>query len=213
MIHILIATLNAETHLPKLFGKYFWHDVDLYNACVTVLEQETQSTWLSNSLTTPHLILQSASNLGCAGARQYLVHAVQPQVDDRVIFLDDDIYMTKGGWLSHFLHAMTYADIVGVAPRRADMTCACTYEARADTMNYVSGGWMGVTGAVLQKVEFDALYYPNYYEDVDFCFQAREFGYSLGVVTESGLCHRQHTGNTLALQQSAERFLMKWGGK
>lgn len=161
-------------------------------------------------------IVYSPTNLGCGGGRQYVIDQMmlnhQLHDDDILVFLDDDIYAVKSDWLSKLIHPIGSgrAEIAGVEGRRIlpDLNTVPATE----KPDYISGGWCAIAGQVfLSGCRFDERYYPNYWEDADFCRQAVLLGFRLQVIGNVGLIHDSEGGNGKQEWESRQKFAAKWG--
>lgn len=156
-------------------------------------------------------------NLGCAGARRFLVEralGIGLHETDVMVFIDDDITATDPGWLSILVSPILagQADITGVAPRVITGDLQTRPCAAGEGPDYVSGGWAAFRGDVfLAGVNFDERYWPNYWEDVDLCQQALRRGFRIVGVSGVGLTHEEHAPDLIAAERSRAAFARKWG--
>jgi GT2 family glycosyltransferase len=163
-----------------------------------------------------HVIVNN-TNLGVAGGRAdqvlYLLHNdLKP--DDIVIFLDDDITAQTQNWITLLTNPIVVgqADIAGaqggyVTPKFYTLP-APAFDTEPD---YVGGGWCAVSGRVfISGVIHDTDFNPYGWEDVDLCFQAKEKGFRVQSVPETGLIHPSHMGNLEYFHQSRAVFMRKW---
>lgn len=152
-----------------------------------------------------------AGNLGCAGGRKYLLKQLPLKPDDITIWLDDDLVATGDSWLDALIQPIlnNEADITGVE----GMELLPTYFTQpcSGEPHYVSGGWCAISAQVfLAGVTFDVRFTPNYWEDVDLCFQARAKGFRIAKVDNLGLHHEAHAGNPEAFHYSRTQFINKY---
>jgi GT2 family glycosyltransferase len=218
-IHIAILTMGKQAMLDRLLSDLFWESVWGRVAGVHVL---TQGGLIHHAKPYYHVpvlhILHSAENLGCAGGRKALTQRIindygHPDERLAIVYLDDDIEVLDAGWLPKLIDPLwTMYSICGVEGRRVQrdgLTVAAT-----DDIDYVSGGWCAIRGDVFAAgCMFDEQFNPNYYEDVDLCFQARMKGMSIRSVGNVGLRHEHPTTPSAATLADLNRgkFLQKWG--
>lgn len=156
-------------------------------------------------------------NLGCAGARKFMVdRALDSGLRDHdiLVFVDDDITARDDGWLTVLTSPILagQADIAGVEPRIVTADVQTRPCEMSEAPDYVSGGWAAIRGAVfLSGVNFDERFWPNYWEDVDLCHQALRKGFRITGVAGVGLEHEAHQGDVIAANRSRQAFAMKWG--
>jgi GT2 family glycosyltransferase len=84
------------------------------------------------------------------------------------------------------------------------------------TVEYVTGAAMAFRRDVLEHIgPLDEEFWPAYFEDVDFCFRAREAGYEVWYIPDAVLVHEETTSLTDRLlvsqfgQRGRLRFLLK----
>lgn len=188
-------------------------------ARLLVLDQNSQDgtrealAALKRRFGTQITLLLSDTNLGCAGGRRAMAEHVMRdgmQAADCLIFLDDDIVATSDTWIDDLIRPIRsgQADITGYEGWKVTDTF---FTRKADDYDYVGGGRCAIRGGVfLQGCMFDVRFNPNYWEDVDFCLQARERGCRILEVPTVGLSHVSHGGNGAVMLQSREQFLKKW---
>lgn len=186
------------------------------DACLWVLEQGVrpngQRAFAGNDR---HWWVET--NLGCAGGRKFLVEQACDAglLDtDLMVFIDDDITATDDSWLLALVDPIVRgtADIAGFAPRMLTNDLLTRPCLPGETPDYVSGGWMAVSGTVfLAGVQFDERYSPNYWEDVDVCQQAWRAGFTVGAAHGVGLHHEEHEGDAVIANRSRRAFAEKWG--
>lgn len=211
-VHIAIATMGKQENIDRLCIPLFWQSIDGIAASVYILSQIAPVTipasWNAFTEYRSHA-------LGCGGARQTMVDyyvATGLQANDVIVFLDDDIEVLAADWLSRLIAPLAGEySIAGVEGRKLT-----DYMPAIETVNpdYVSGGWCATRGDVwLDGCRFDDRYKPNYWEDVDLCFQARERDKRVTCVGNVGLRHEEtlKAGQDLLLARNRARFYAKWG--
>lgn len=212
MIHICIATMGKQENIDKLLSWNFWHDVRHTVESIYILSQ-VEPIRLQPK---PNLILEyNRALMGCGGARQHMVNyflgkGLKP--DDILIFLDDDIEMLQTGWLEKLIAPLAEGyDLSGVEGRKLTKKMPKVDNKRFD---YLSGGWLAVKAAIFDyKCSFDERYFPNYWEDADLCYQAKEHGFKLACVGDIGLKHDEtlKLGQLELLDRNKALFYEKWG--
>jgi len=83
-------------------------------------------------------------------------------------------------------------------------------------VEYVTGAAMAFRRDVLERVGFlDEGFWPGYFEDIDFCFRAREAGYEIWYIPDATLVHEETTSSpnqqfiSQSYQRGRLRFLLK----
>lgn len=153
-----------------------------------------------------------AGNLGCAGGRKYLLKQLPLNPDDITAWIDDDIVASGEAWLDALIQPILIneADITGVEGMEVLPTLYTQPTHRPP--HYVSGGWCAISAKVfLAGVTFDVRFTPNYWEDVDLCFQARGKGFRIVQVPNLGLHHQAHPANEQVFMHSRAQFMLKYG--
>ncbi len=153
-------------------------------------------------------------NFGCAGGRKRLAEKLLAEglhPDDITIWLDDDLTARGDAWLDALCAPimLNTADITGVEGMEVLPTFTTTPSGDKDP-HYVSGGWCAIAGRVfLAGCMFDTRFFPNYWEDVDMCYQARDKGFRIATVDNLGLHHEAHGGNPQQFEYSRAQFIAK----
>jgi GT2 family glycosyltransferase len=222
-IHIAVLTMGNQANIDRLFSDLFWSSVWGRVTSIHVLSQSNQFVVLDKPFSAyPALRLhKSESNLGCAGGRKFLTERIMRMryiceafsAEDVIVYLDDDIEVLAQDWLMKLVEPLLKGQsISGVAGR--DLTPDLMTVPAHHAVDYVSGGWCAIRGDVfLDGCMFDEQFNPNYFEDVDFCFQAREKSKSIYVVGDIGLRHEHLAGASAAglIEENRLKFGMKWG--
>ncbi len=218
-IYIAVVTMGQQELIDRLFSPKFWQSVRPVVDGIYVLSQ-MQVVTVSNSsapMDAPIAVsLFCEKNLGCAGARAVITQMLIEnglQRDDMIIFLDDDVEVESEYWVASLCAPLLkHYSISGVAGRNvtADYLTKETNDIEPD---YVSGGWCAIRGDVfIDGCMFDEQFFPNYWEDVDLCYQARAKGKWIISVGNVGLRH-EHPPTAEAAQhvsQNRKRFMEKW---
>jgi GT2 family glycosyltransferase len=212
LIHIAIATLGNQENIDKLLCWNFWHGVAHTVEIVYVLSQLTPVKLAPKK----SLIVEyQAMAMGCGGARQHIVdylfaHGLNK--DDIIVFLDDDIEVIEMRWLERLIAPLAEGySISGVEGRKLTKKMPKPEKQHFD---YVSGGWMATKGEIFTyKCRFDERYFPNYWEDADLCFQAKQHGFKIACVGNVGLKHDEtlKIGQLELLEINKKKFYEKWG--
>lgn len=216
MIYVCVVTMKPgefADRLPSLLPGVVSHhaEVDVLVHGDEAPVNEHEFTWSGGAFVVTH-----RRRLGCAEARALLVKKVVPLPDDILVFLDDDMSATDDGWLQKLIEPILSgaADITGVDGRYVNTPNAgyfVTRPAPYDKPDYVSGGWCAVSGRVFEAgITFDSDYFPNYWEDVDFCLRARLHGFRIVATGDVGLIHHGGPGNAKHATFTHDVFARKW---
>jgi GT2 family glycosyltransferase len=211
MIHIAIATMGNQDNINTLCSELFWQSIHGKADSVYILSQVKP---IEMSLRWGLFLKYSKQPLGCGGARQVMVDgylATGLQADDVIVFLDDDIEIMHPDWLPKLIAPLAgdYS-ISGVEGRKLG---AYMPYPQCNEPDYVSGGWCAIRGDVfLDGCRFDDRYFPNYWEDVDLCYQARAKGKRIACVGNVGLRHAEKlpTAINALLENNRAKFYAKW---
>lgn len=214
-----IATHRAGAVLsPSLQTPVFLKALAQYDSTLVVISQQ-------HPIDFPEKLTQEIGrviyrhnlfNRGCGGVRQQIADIALTLVPSNragaaVVFLDDDIHLTEQSWLANLLAPLEAgkADIAGIEPMRVTRDGYTTSD--EEQPEYVSGGWAAVRLSVFERCQFDPRFVRNYWEDVDFGYQARAQGFKIAGVPCVGIEHR-HIGDvdSIAFSENRERWLTKW---
>lgn len=162
--------------------------------------------------------------------RQRAVDAIRGQAAGRyLIFLDNDVEVTEGWWaaLSALFAERPEAGILapckfyrkdgsiqnaGNRLRWDGSSFPVKLMRRLVWPDYVESACMAVRPAVWSKVVWDPQF-PLFYEDVDYCFQARAIGWEIAATAAAAVRHAAHTtsaGRMAESERNRRRFLRKW---
>lgn len=217
-IYIAVLTMGNQANIDRLFTDLFWNSIWGRVQTVHVLNQgERVSIHENSSYHNPRLHYHvSKKNLGCAGGRklltEYLIeHRLHPT--DAIVYLDDDVEIIDRDWLMNLVEPLLRGfSISGVAGR--SLTPDLMTVSDEQFPDYVSGGWCAIRGDVfLDGCMFDEQFNPNYFEDVDLCFQARAKHKKIIAVGDIGLRHEHLAGASAAdlIETNRQKFGKKWG--
>lgn len=204
--------MSNQDNLNRLLSPLYWESTE--SAQTIILNQGGSKVKVSRKA----VLYNSEQNLGCAGGRQHLVNLLLPDLkpDDQLVFLDDDVEVLNRTWLWKLCSPLAGEySISGVGGRRVTED----YMTVIDTINpsYLSGGWCAIRADVfLDGCQFDVeRYSPNYWEDVDLCYQIRAMGKKLICVPDVPLRHEhppsEHAATLVAINRL--KFIEKWGMK
>lgn len=219
MIYAAIVTWNRVAALRRLLeNPAFWIGLAKTGAAeVVILDQGSTDGTLDYVVSKNCHYLPGRYNFGAGGGRQRIVDYLLGKglrADDVVIFVDDDIQVTGEQWAVQLVEPIRngWADVTGIYGRRVT---ADWLTEPSDTPDYV-GGVMAASGDVCKECTYDPAFYPAYWEDVDWCWQARQLGYDLVAIPDAELHHDSVSDKTLAAQLVATnrvKFIQKWEGK
>lgn len=219
-IHLCVATLGKQDMVDRLFSNRLWRSIFNQVEMIVMVSQLKsveipQPNWVGGS----YRIMQrvTARNLGCAGARQWMVDYLMAQGlgrDDVIIFLDDDVIVKHVDWLEALVeplrgeYSISGFDGRDVTPDYLTVTCRDIHP------QYLSGGWCAIRGDVfLDGVKFDETFNPCYYEDVDIGFQCQQLGKKMIKVENAGYLEHLHPANSQMAELvmvNREKFRAKW---
>lgn len=233
MIICILAYKRYDNLIRLLSNDYFRASVLGAKAQVWVLLQQISDVVIEQHIephTFPGVVLfHTDQNMGCAGGRAFLTRRVLAHADDDpgapvmypgdpprgpIIYLDDDIQVTRESWLMRLVRPFVdpLVGIVGVDGRRIDAE-GWSHPAHDESVDYVSGGWCAIRAEVfLSGCMFDMRFNPNYYEDADLCFQAKAAGWQIRIAGNTGLVHEPHSfpaGTYELVQRNRRLFVAK----
>lgn len=210
-IFLAIATLGKQENINRLLSAEFWQSIT----------GEVESIYILSQLVPIHLkpryalqIEYSKQALGCAGARQKMVDyflAKGARPDDTIVFLDDDIEVLSSLWLQGLIAPLYEGyHLSGVEGRKLTKKLPKVDNKHFD---YLSGGWLAARAEIFNyKCCFDMQFNPNYWEDADLSFQAKQHGFKLACVGGIGLKHseslKENTSELLEFNRA--KFYAKW---
>lgn len=162
-------------------------------------------------------LMHSPFNRGCSSARQRIVDFYTgkgARNDDIIVFLDDDLIINNPLFLPRLYDKLlTSVDTHIMGVEGGFVTDNYYTQASTENVEYVSGGWCAIRYSVFKKCEFDPVYDPNYWEDVDLCYQARANGFGIALSANTGLEHpNTGKGDFNVFEKSREAFKRKWHG-
>lgn len=223
MIYVCISALKRHENLVRLLSDKYWESVKGEDLKTLVVFQDPDMDSVDpiiqylNGRTLLHLL---PTNLGCAGSRKLSVHLAYSVGIDRgdiFVFLDDDCIIDSDQWLPRLLAPLENprVGISGVDGRMVTADYMTIPVARHETLgchpDYVSGGRCAIRSEVFfSGCEFDVRFNPNYWEDVDLCFQARRRGFIVAVADDVGILHEDHAPTTKHALESRQHFIAKW---
>jgi GT2 family glycosyltransferase len=206
--------MGNQENIDRLLSYNFWSDASPLAETVYICSQ-IESIRLKPKA---GLMLEySPVALGCAGARQHMVNYHRGRGlrhEDILVFLDDDIEITETGWLNKLIAPLFEGyHLSGVEGRKLTKQMPRVDNKRFD---YLSGGRLAVLGEVFDyKCAFDMQFNPNYWEDADFSYQAKQHGFKLACVGDIGLKHLETVNEDISelLETNRAKFYAKWGLK
>lgn len=219
MIHICIPVLGSTERVDEMLtSPAFYEDVEDHGASVNVLLQAcTGKPPAYTAFLFKLALIEEPRNLGGAGAKKALVEALGLTFDDIVIILDEDIKVTRAGWIATLIKPLDESPVgvSGTEGMKLRSNFLTRYLKDGEKPDYVSGGRIAVLADVfLTGCQFDEQFFPVYYDDVDFCLQAREAGYEIATCEETGLLHEAEFSAEKAgyFRANRQRLINKWKG-
>jgi GT2 family glycosyltransferase len=209
VIFVCIASYNRPRILQRCLNSL---EPIRHRVKMVILHQGQPHTFIPRADRQDHY---SPENLGCAGARKYLAETMlkYAQPDDISIWLDDDLTVTGDAWLGQLCTPiiLNQADITGVEGMQILPTYYTMPSEPEKEPDYVSGGWCAISARVfLAGCMFDTRFFPNYWEDVDLCRQAKDKSFRIAQVPNHGLHHIAHDGDMVAFENNRREFIMKY---
>lgn len=166
-------------------------------------------------------------NIGFPRGHNYII---EKNLDnyDYVLIANNDIELTKE-WLDKMLEYMKTYDIVAPVNRvREKLVIGGKLLDKDGKGEYVYVGdkknidWLQFSCVLIKKQVFkkigllDEGFGLGYYEDVDFCLRAREYGYKLGIANDTTIIHydgvtsKQLLSKDKIMEKSRQFFCKKW---
>ncbi len=220
MIYVCVVTMNPQ-NMENI--KAFLPAIQQYDAQLWVFAHGEKVQALRPLANVATHFISKFRRYGCAEARGKLTQEIlgsRAWNDDIFVYLDDDVAIRDNtvDWLGKLIAPIQSgdADIAGVDGRVIEYRHDefVTQSVRVTIPDYVSGGWCAVHRRVFDAgVMFDPDYFPNYWEDVDFCLQARRKGLRIRRVGDIGLEHYTPSITAEMLKQSTythEIFRLRW---
>jgi GT2 family glycosyltransferase len=157
-------------------------------------------------------LLRNGRNLGFAGGCNAGLRIAQ---GDRLVLLNQDTRVAPD-WLAELAGALDEPGIVGalaflddgqtiqhaggmvewplgIARHRAYGERPGEQWRKPAAVDFVTGAAMAFPRSLVDQIgDFDETFWPGYYEDVDFCYRAREAGYSVRFLPDAILIHQEH---------------------
>lgn len=191
-IYFIILTFRPSLELLrqnlKLLEK---HKVIVVDNTPDMEEKETVRRTVKDSA---HFI-GNEKNLGYTGGMNTGMKYAWSQNADWVVLLNDDVELSKDA-----IHTLTsrlggeQPSVVGPYPGYLDhkrwTTILPKYAPTEKTPDYLSGSCLAIHKDVDRRVQGFYKDYFLYYEDVDYCIQAKKFGFPLIRITIPGLVHQ-----------------------
>jgi GT2 family glycosyltransferase len=148
--------------------------------------------------------------------------------DGYIAFLDNDVVVPRGWWTG-LQRVFAEEPAVGVlAPLKRYASgklqnvgnrlflnggsVPCLLERGRVLVDYVETACMVVRPDVWRSIRWDSRF-PLFYEDVDYCFQARAKGFQVMATAEVSVVHDAHTSSGVRASEAEPnrmRFLQKW---
>lgn len=141
-------------------------------------------------------ISRSSSNLGFTGGNNQLLQAVQSQYDYCVLLNQDTI--TTADWLTPMVAYMDdHSEVAVTGPTGASISLwtgkVTNLELLTPTrVDCVVGYCFMIRSKILPKVGYLTKRYFAYYEEADWCVQARQQGFDVLAIPTKAIEHRRH---------------------
>jgi len=141
---------------------------------------------------------------------------------DKIMFLDNDQYVSEG-WLEQHIAVLDRGyDIIGVEAWQMTTSFMpvkrCTK--RTEWFSYVGCGGMLMKRTTVEQVgQFDPIFNPSYFEDPDYCMRCFEKGLKIGWNCTAKITHVPHQTLGSApdrmqrFTKSSKLFRDKWRGR
>lgn len=155
------------------------------------------------------IIIRNEENLGFPKA---VNQGIQSAKGEYIILLNNDVIVTPG-WADKLINALDQFDIVGPMTNycaglqkvqipaysnedelnKSAGEWAGEYEGETQPVNFIIGFCMAFKKSLFEEVgEFDESLWPCSGEEVDFCYRAKQSGYTVGIVKD---CYVHHEGS------------------
>jgi GT2 family glycosyltransferase len=185
---------------------------------------QDESVKLAQAILPDIRIVQNKVNLGVSAGWNAGLSIAQGQ---SLIFLNQDV-IVKGGWLEEIIDTLDRDERIGVVGSKLLFPDGITiqhaggyllqpsgqgkhrglmerdygqYDEEVEAI-YVTGAAFAVKRTLFDQIgQFDELFYPAYYEDVDLCFRARIAGYKVIYQPKAVAIH--HESTSLGQQSTA----------
>lgn len=170
----------------RLEVKQFIKLNELWNKVIFVDNSETK---LSDIRLRQLNIIWNKMNLGYGGGANVGIEQALKLGADWVIIMNQDLTITRKG-LERLIDKLTKCEaaIVGPFTGKLDSKRWSTM-LPAKQVDYISGACMAIHREVIEKVGNFYEPYFMYYEDVDYCVEAKKFGFPLIKLTTSDIKH------------------------
>ena len=214
-VSIIIPSWNGNQFISSCLESLLEHGVDT-SEIIVIDNGSTDNTLAQVHQYTSIKLIQNQSNTGFAHAVNQGLHAAQGEV---LILLNQDI-VAQSGWLEPILARFEQEPSVGIIGSKllypdgrvqhaGGYLDSLTREGShyigddpAHAIDYVTGATFAIRRACWQAVgDFDEGFHLAYYEDVDYCLQAKSVGWSVCYEPASVLIHHesQSRGNEFQL--------------
>jgi GT2 family glycosyltransferase len=141
-------------------------------------------------------IIRNPNNLGFAKS----VNAgIKEATGEYILLLNNDVQIKDPGWLKRLVEGARSRnlDLASAAGGRLDKDYNYVpgeAKTETDSFSYLAGWCLLIKREVFDKIGLiPEAYGRGFWEDVEFCFRAKESGFKLGIVELNGLTHLYHS--------------------
>ena len=147
----------------------------------------------SKKIKTSLNIISLKNNLGYGGGANVGINDALKRGVKWVVILNQDLKITKSA-LNEFEHviARSRPGIIGPFPGELDKNRWSTI-LPAEKADYISGSFIAIHRDVVKRIGLFYEPFFMYYEDVDYCIRAKEFGFPLTALKNSGIAHEDNS--------------------
>lgn len=200
---VVIPVWNGESVLEACLTAVFNHSQPHLQEVICVENNSQDGSRQLIATQFPQVtLLPQPTNLGFAGGVNVGLRAAKTEL---LVLLNQDC-LVQPGWLTALCQAVQTDPSLGIVGGKivnsdgslnhagAFLERPLAYGRHHTTENqpidYVTGAMFGITRRAWEAVgEFDEGFYPAYFEEVDYCYRARQAGFAIGCATEATAVH------------------------
>lgn len=225
-ISVIIPVWNGAAVISQcLEAIYKQSSPDLFELiCVDNGSTDNSATQIGKQFPQATLLTQP-TNLGFAGGVNVGLHAA---TGDLLVLLNQDC-LVQPGWLDALRQAVTQNRALGIvggqifnadgsvnhagAVLQRPLAYGHHLTTKTHHIEYVTGAMLGITRHAWETVgKFDEGFFPAYFEEVDYCFRARQAGFEIEYVAGATAVHlfNNKSWQTDPIRHSANQHAMRY---